>query len=275
MTSNRLKQTLTLLLLTLFTIYQPVRAQNKYVVKVDKYLAKGDTIKAIKKLNKYIEKHPEEPDLFLKRAVLKINRGDLDPAMVDLNSYCSLKSNCGKAVFYKGLVRFRQHDYNGAIKFLSEYSKTNNDADTWLYLALSHMWLQNYPLAVNGFLKSLEENTQQPLACYNGGLAAYYMEDYELADSLFVEAISLQSNESDFLMARALSLLKLQKYDQCIELLNDIKDSDKNRPSALYNIGVAYYNLDQTDKACGFWNQSKDAGHLQAIESIEQYCDSK
>ncbi len=250
-------------------------AQSKYAQKVDKYLSTGDTAKALKKLNKFIAKKPESTDLYLKRAKLKMERGDYDPAMVDLNSVCSLNRICGEAEYLKGLVRFKQHDYNGAIAHLSEYTKMKDHAPAWFYLALSHMWLQNYPLAINGFQKSIDIDGNQPLAYYNAGLASFYSDNFANADLLFAKALELTPNDSDIKIARANALMQLKKFAESNTLLREVGMEDKNYRIALFNIGVNYFSLNEKDLACDYWVQAKELGHLQAEDATERHCEKR
>ncbi len=251
------------------------QAQSRYVVKVDKYLAGGDTVKAVKKLNKYISKKPEFAELYLKRAKLKIERGDYDPAMVDLNSFCSLNRICGEAEYLKGIVRFKQHDYNGAIVHLSEYTKIRDNSTAWFYLALSHMWLQNYSLAINGFQKSIQLEANQPLAYYNAGLASFYTDNFSNASMFFAQALELSPNDTDIKIAHANALMQQKQYAESNALLREITIGDKNYPAALFNIGVNYFNLNEKDLACDYWVQAKKIGHLQAKDATQRHCEKR
>jgi len=268
-------RTLLWMITFLFVFNAQSQAQSKYVLKVDKYLTAGDTSKAIKKLNQYITKRPELAELYLKRAKLKIDRGDYDPAMVDLNSFCSLNRICGEAEYLKGLVRFKQRDYNGAIAHLSEYTKIKDHANAWFYLALSHMWLQNYPLAINGFQKSIQINKNQPLAYYNAGLASFYSDNFSNAAIFFSNALELSPNDTDIKIARANALMQLKMYAESNTVLREISIGDKNYPAALFNIGVNYFNLNEKDLACDYWVQAKEIGHLQAEDATQRHCEKR
>lgn len=247
-------------------------AQGKEVQKVDKLLIKKDTSKALKKLNRYIEKRPGQSDLYLKRAHLKLNRGDLEPAMVDLNTFCSINKVCGEADLLKGIIRFKQGDYNGAIAYLSVYTNKKEDPDAWFYLAQSHMWLQNYQVAINAFNRSIALRPMEVSAIYNAGLCAYYASNYSDADSLFEAASALDPSDMDIQLARGLALLRAGKHIESNVLLRTIGEVAPQYPAALYNIAVNYYNLDEFELACEYWKKAMGLGHLQAESSRERYC---
>lgn len=270
-----MKQLIGLLLVLLCSGLSEAVCQSKYLTKVEHVLQQGDTTKALTRLNKYIAKHPKEAELYLKRARMKIQRGDLDPAMVDLNSYCSLQKDCGKANLLKGIVRFKQGDFNGAIAFLSSYTQKNEDPEAWSYLAQSHMWLQNYPVAINGFRRAIQINPKDVSAMYNAGLSAYYGESYSLADSFFQAAELLAPDDLDIRLARGLSLLRKGDHVESNKVFRRFEKDQIYFDRALYNIGVNYYNLDEVDLACDYWTRAIEMGHLGAESSKKKYCGKK
>lgn len=250
-------------------------SQHKYIKKVDKYLEAGDRTKALQKLDQYIKKKPELAALYLKRAKLKIEQGDLGPAMLDINTFCSLNRICGEAEFLKGLILYKQRNFHGAVEPLGEYTRKFDNADGWYYLALSHMWIQNYSLAAHGFKRAMEAGSAQPDIYYNAGLASYYNAAYPKADSLFLLAIAQNSQDIDALLARSLVLSKMTQYAESNKVLRAILDIDPTHGKALYNIGVNYYDLNERDLACDYWTQAAEALHQEGEVAKEKYCGKK
>lgn len=263
------------LLIAFILVPSASNGQSPQIVKVDKHLAKGDTSKAMKKLNRFIEKADKQPDLYLYRAQLKMNRGDLEPAMVDLNTFCSLNKVCGEADLFKGIIRFKQGDYNGAIAFLSIYASKHNDERAWHYLAQSHMWLQNYPVAINAFKRAIKSSPEDVASIYNAGLCAYYAEQYELSDSLFAEGEKLSPDDLDIRLGRGLALLRKGDHINSNKLFRTFEVGEKHYSKALYNIGVNYYHLNEKDLACQYWSNAIKLGHLQAEEARQRHCGKK
>lgn len=249
--------------------------QSKYLQRAEKKLEKGDTVKAIKKLNKYIEKHPKDADIYLLRAKLKIDQGDYDPAMVDLNSYCSLIPTCTEASYWKGIVRYKQSDYKGAIEHLSAYTSNYKHAEAWIYLGLSHMWLQHYELAMNSFQRSLELDPTQVMAYYNAGISAFRIGRADQAVSNLSRAHELAPNDTDITLALANALTLQESFQKSIDVLQGISTNDAAYPKALYNIAVNYYRMDKESDACEWWEKAEAAGHLNAEDSIKRYCEEK
>lgn len=265
----------TLLLLMIGLSFSFASAQESYIAKVDKILEKGDTAKAVKKLNGFIMKNPKSTDLYLKRAKLKLERGDLEPAMVDLNSHCSLNKECGEADLLKGIIRFKQGDYSGAIAYLSTYTQEHDRAEAWSYLGQSHMWLQNYPVAVNAFRKAIAIQPKDVSSIYNAGLSAYYNEYFGLADSFFVAALAIAPEDGDIMLAHGLTLLRSGNHIESNKVFRTFEEDSPHYANALYNIGVNYYNLNEKSLACDYWTRSMEQGHMKAESSKQQYCRKK
>lgn len=263
----------------LIMVHMPLlsSAQHVSTAAVDKALEKGKAAKAVKKLNGLIAKHPKEADLYLYRAKLKIEKSDLDPAMADLNSYCSLQKECIDALFWKGIVRYKQHDYHGAISHFSEYTakSANTKSDAWLYLGLAHMWLQQYAPGGNSLHRALELDPSNAFAAYNAGICAFRMEQYEMAITYLERATKLAPNDSDMLLALANAYTQKGDYDEGIALLETVDKEDKNYAKAVFNQAVNHYRKEDKVRACELWESSKALGHLNAEDSIKQYCDEK
>jgi len=240
--------------------------------KMNSFLAKKDTVKALNTINKLIDKNPQSALLYLERAKIKIARKDFEPAMVDLNSFCSLNKKCGEATFYKGLVRYKLGDFNGAIGFFSESSSNEKDINTWLYLGLSHMKLENYNLALNIFDRVLGMDSQHEIAMYNGALAHYYDGNFKKASELFTQYIRTHTNDESAMLGNALSLAMNKKYDKSNEQLERILQLNPQNDVAKYNLGLNHYNADAMDKACQAWREASALGNESATLALDQFC---
>lgn len=90
---------------------------------------------------------------------------------------------------------------------------------------------------------------------YDKGIKAFEQEDYETAANEFAEAVSLNSNRGDYFVAYGDSLLMLERYEESINIYNQVirepnnKIVRENNKESYYGKGIAYYNLDEYDKA--------------------------
>jgi|GEM_PF-422159 len=273
-----MKQALLFCLAVSFALLTPlsdISAQTRYIKKVDKYLGQNDTAKALTTLNKYIDKKPEAAQLYLKRAMIKIDQKHYDPALVDLNSFCSVNKTCGEAEYWKGVIMYKQGNYTGAVENFGNYSRKFDKAESWFYLALSHMWLQNYNLSMYAFTRSLEVDANQPAAWYNAGVSAYRYGDHTKADSLLRRAQELSPEDLDVKMAIGLNLAKQKDFIESNKVLRSIQDVYSNKGSVLFNIGLNYFHMDEREHACEYWSLAAEEGHGQGLTSRKKFCDKK
>lgn len=247
-------------------------AQSKTEQKVDKYLVAGDTAKALKKLNKYIDKLPNQSELYLKRAKIKMQRNDLDPAMVDLNSYCSLNETCAEANFLKGKIRYLQGDYVGCLAHFDGTKNTPFEEQSLVYKGLAYMWQYQQAYAENVFKEALKKFPNSTSALYNASLLAYRMEKYEYANELATRLLQLSPNDKDAQLSQALIFTKLKKYVESNLLLREMQKTDEKNPTINYSIGVNYYHLEERDLACDYFRRARDQGHDQAQMALRNYC---
>lgn len=264
-----------LLLQFLLLATLPCTAQQKVMEKVDQHLTSGDTAKALKTLNRGIKKYNTTAALYLQRARIKIDRKDYAPAMIDLNTFCSLNTTCDEAAFLKGLILYKQGNYHGAITHFSEYTRLGGPAIGWLYLGLSHMALQNYQVAVHSFEKAIAADPADVRSWYNAGLSAFRAEDYSAADSLLSGAMTVAPKDTDVLLACALTAHKQAEFTESNKLLLKLLDMAPSNHVALYNMGVNYYSMDERELACDYWTKATQAGNQAAQVAISEYCEEK
>jgi tetratricopeptide (TPR) repeat protein len=247
-------------------------AQSRYLKKVDKFMLLGDSVKAVNHLNKMIGKHPSAADLYLRRAQMKMDRGDLNPAMVDLNSFCSLNQTCGEAAFLKGIIRYRQDDFHGAVEYFSDYSRKHDDVNAWMYLGLTHLNLKNYQIAENAFTKVLDIDSKNYLALYNAGLAAYNYSEFDKASEYFTLATTRLPGDIDSWLGLGLAQSAQGDFTDSNKSLRQALGVQPDNGSVLYNIGVNYHGLGDSEQACNYWERAQKVKNLAAELAIEQYC---
>jgi tetratricopeptide (TPR) repeat protein len=258
--------------LLLLTLSLPLFAQSKMELKVEKHLLAQDTSKAIKQLNKYITKHDQEVSLYLMRAKIKIERGDLDPAMADLNTFCSLQPNCGEASFLKGQIRYLQGDYSGCLTHFDAAVGSKFEEQALVYKGLAYMWLYQSTHAQQTFDKALEKHPQSVELLYNASLLAYRSEKYDEANGYINRLLAVAPDDADARLTKALIQTKRKEYVASNLLLREMLKVDDENPSINYSIVVNYYHLDERDLACDYFRRARDQGHDQAQMAIRNYC---
>ena len=163
-----------------------------------------------------------------------------------------------KSLFWKGLSLFESGSFSGSKKSYEEYYKkiTQNDLkmheNFWYEIGYSYFKLENYPLAIDCFKKQLQNPNEQN--------SSYLLDTYlRLADSYFANSnywpalenynisINLSNKNINYSkFQKALSYGFLQKFDNKIDVLNDLTSGDQNHflvEKSLYELAKTYATL--------------------------------
>ena len=249
--------------------------QSRHTKRPERLFVKGDTIKGITVLNKKIDKHQQDAYLYLYRAKFKIERGDLNAAMVDLNSFCVLNKTCGEAGLLKSWILYRQGNYKAAIEQLTDYTRIYDSSDGFLYLGLCHLQLKNYGPAQGAFEHAAEMDPQNHIAVYNAGLAAYRNMQYDVAESHFDKATNLLPSDYDSWFGLGIAQNAKMEFEDSNKALRQSLAVNPNSGEALFNIGLNYFELGNKDQACSYWKKAENAGNLASKLSLERHCEEK
>ncbi len=249
--------------------------QSRHRKKPMKHFAAGDTVKAMTILNQKIDKHSDIADLYLYRGKIKLERNDLNAAMADFNTFCSLNSTCGEAGYLKSWILYKQGNYRAAVEQLSEQTRTRPTAEAFLYLGLSHIQLKNYGPALGAFEKSLELDPTNYLATYNTGLAAYRESQFSLAQHYFEQATNILPSDYDAWYGLGLTQNAGGYLEESNKSYRQALAITPEDGGSLFNIGVNYFGLGDLEQACSYWGKAEAAGNLAATPSLERHCQEK
>lgn len=258
--------------LLFLSIFSASFAQSKYFMKVQQTLTEGDTSKAVKKLNKYIEKTPNDALLYKLRAEIKIARKDFDPAMLDLNSYCSLNPNCEDGEFLKGQLLYNLGDYSGCVSHFDLTKNSIYEESALVYKGLAYMWLYQYAHAERVFEQGISKFSKSKDLLYNASILAYRTENYDRAENYIDRFLEIAPTDFDGRLSKALIYTKQKKYIESNLILRELLKESETNPSVLYSIAVNYYHLNEFDMACNYFKQARNFGHEAAEMAIRKYC---
>ena len=250
-------------------------AQSRHQKRPAKFLASGDTIKAMTILNKKIEKHSDDADLYLYRGKIKLERKDFGAAMIDFNSFCSLNGTCGEAGYLKSWTLYQQGNYRAAIEQLSSHTRVQPSSNAFLYLGLSHLKLGNHQPALGAFERATQIEPSNYTAVYNAALAAYKTDDAALSTRYFEQATNLLPSDFDAWFGLGMALNASQKFEESNKILRQALAISPNNGSALFNIGLNYFELGDKDQACSYWTKAEISGNLASTPSLERHCREK
>ncbi|MFT3740501.1 MAG: tetratricopeptide repeat-containing serine protease family protein [Breznakibacter sp.] len=99
-----------------------------------------------------------------------------------------------------------------------------------------------------------------------------HFEDKRSATKDLDNAIRLDPNLPGIFTIRGTTLIEGQNYLAAIADFDKALERDKTDMYALFNRGVAEYNLGMKDKACKDWQTAANLGHFKAVRYISRYC---
>lgn len=248
-------------------------AQSGKIKRIDKWLSKGDTLKARGKLNQWIEKKPDYAPFYWKRAMIKIALNDDYPALIDLNTFSSLGGKNPRLDYVRAMIQMRSGNYKGAQATLKKYvSEHPEDFKARDQIAYCYLELNQFEQALTAYSQALSIKPYNPDALYNTGLAAFKAGHNKLADSLLFQAHKANPLDQDILLARGVNLFAMRDYQESVQVLKKLTSLNPSNGKGWYNLGVSYYFLDQTVAACEAWIDATKVGNQAALLALERYC---
>lgn len=176
-----------------------------------------------------------------------------DEAQQNYKKYLELSSNNIQARILYVNTLMELKDYNKAIEELNRIMKTdsaNNDLNR--ALAYSYFETKQYDkglLYSQKFFKNAKPEKIRPTDyAYLGRLWAKNKQD-SLASVILLKAYEMDTTKPEFLSEAAMSLIKLKKYNEAINLYNKKIATGKAIPNDYYNLGKVYYNVRDWSKA--------------------------
>lgn len=106
---------------------------------------------------------------------IKMYNNNNEDAITELTTAIDLNPTLSEAYIKRGVLKYRQKDYEGAISDLSSLD-LKNDSDAYYARVYSYFHLKNYSQAIMGFNKLLESNLKNDIIAeiyYYRGIAKY------------------------------------------------------------------------------------------------------
>ena len=141
-------------------------------------------------------------------------------------------------------------------------------------LALSLIDSQNLELKILAYyyLNGIE-NTKKAIELSKEGLKSFIKKDYENADSLYLEAINLNSYDVSNYQNLGLVKLNLKEYSKAIDNFKIIIDSfNLKNDKSYYLIGVSHLKNGDTIMACNNLLEANKLGNKNSIMLYKKLC---
>lgn len=185
------------------------------------------------------------------------------------------KLNAQDPVLYfdRGAAKLFVEDYSGAISdFDQSIMLDPNVAEVYFFRAYSKSELQDYIGAISDYNKAIELKPDYADAYYNRGAAKGELGNYETAMEDFNLALEKEPIENGYLNI-ALSYLGMKEYEKAIQGFTEVIEMrNVNLAKAYFYRGEAYFDTEQSEKACVDWERASNLEFEQADENISEYC---
>ncbi|MGQ1785858.1 tetratricopeptide repeat protein [Saccharicrinis sp. GN24d3] len=164
-----------------------------------------------------------------------------------------------KNAFISLIASIENHDYfsPALIEFGLLAVKLRNDFET--AKKCYDQAIKSTPLYANGFYE-------------RSRLKIQYFNDKETAMYDISQAIKLNHRLPGAYSIRGTLQIQTENYMEAITDLDKAVDIDSADTHALFNRGLAYYNLGMKQKCCKDWDTAGQMGHYKSIKYLSRYC---
>lgn len=102
--------------------------------------------------------------------------------------------------------------------------------------------------------------------------AALKARQYQRALDDIAKAVELNPTDLTYQAEHAVVNLRVGRYEEAIQILNDILKTDPKYGEAYRLLGLCQIQLKKTDEACGNFKKAKELGDPNVDELIKKYC---
>lgn len=203
----------------------------------------GDKFGALFDFNKAIELDPKNADYYIQRGLYNSNQGYFSLAISDLNKSIELAPDNYYPYFQRASVYYSKQMVKEALEDITKAMQLDSTQQA-LYTGRGAIYsvLKEHGRAISDFTKAIQLNPKDYLPYYNRALDKYALEDMDGSCSDLHECYSV-----------------LKKYDPDNSLKTELEYSignycDSLKASYYYQRGIAFYNLQQFDKAVNIYS---------------------
>jgi Tetratricopeptide repeat. len=263
---------------------------------------------AIIDFNQLISINPANVEALCGRAEARINIGSYADALKDAEAALQVDANNSKALSLKGEAQFNLKDYNNSLKtFDIALSKSNPPAmatigkakvlnqlgsskesykllddaiakkpetpDFYYARGILNSTKEKYAKALQDFEKTVELNANyNPFGvALNIGIAHLNLEEYDKAIESLTKAIAVDSKSAATYHTRGLARYAQEEYKEAVDDFLKSFDISPN-PNTMFNLGMAYYKLNDKDNACYYFHKSCQQGNTNSCKMVIMVC---
>lgn len=263
---------------------------------------------AILDFNQLISIKPGNVEALCGRAEAKIDLGNFSDALKDADQAVSLDAKSSKALSLKGEAQFNLKDYNNALHTFivalqlpnpppmatigraKALNQLGNTKDAYIVLddAIAHnpktpdyyyargilnTTKEKYAKALQDLEKAAQLNSAfNPFGiALNIGIVHLNLDDAEKAIENLNKAIELDPKNPTAYHTRGLAHYAQEEYKEAVEDFLKSYDANPNQ-TTMFNLGMAYYKLNDKENACLYFHKSCQAGNTNSCKMVIMVC---
>jgi len=234
----------------------------------------GDYDGALEDINKALEINPEYVEAFYNRGVIRGKIGDLEGALADCESALDLRPNYAEAFFNRGSLKLADGDTSkDIVADLNKAISLKSDyADAYNNRGLYNSKIGNYEQALSDYEKTLEINAHHAKAFYNRGNLKGQQGDLKSALNDFNKAIEIDPRYVDAFCDRGVVHSLNKSHQLAVSDFNSAIKIDGSYIKAYINLGIVYIEMNRINDACEQFEKAKNKGNRDAFNMFNMYC---
>lgn len=193
----------------------------------------------------------------INQALSAFQLGDFEKAKLIINRVIKVDSKNAPALHIMGLILVSNHEYNDAIKFLTQAAKiAPHDSSIQFNLAkaFSDSGLDGESLPY--YKKTIELSPGNPEGWLNYGKAMSSLRRYDEALTCFERALDISPLYAEAALNKGATLKELERYDEAVHWAQRALDLNPQMAAAFNNLGVALRALNKFEDALNYYDQA-------------------
>eukprot|EP00903_Cladosiphon_okamuranus_P014836 g13737.t1 len=213
------------------------------------YRLQGKPAEALRVYEEALEFSPESPELLTTVGLLHLQQGDNQKAFESLGNALTHDPRDPKAILAAGSIIQDNQDMDVAlVKYRVSAVQTPNSAQLWNNIGMCFFGKGLYTAAVACLKRALYLDPFEWIVAYNLGLVHLNNAQYASAFHHFSAAINLKSDFAASYMYLAITLSRLEDFDNACSAYDKALDLDGDYLTHL-NYAVTLLNNDEPEKA--------------------------
>ena len=209
-----------------------------------------DTVRAMKIVNRMIEKFPSYSRFYTRRGLIMEQIDSLTHAIEDISKAVALDSNYFYAFCLRGATYLKKGEYAKAIEDLSTIIVLNpNRAESFYNRGVTYDIMEEYIKAIEDYSKAIAIDPDNSGAFYRRGLAYSKIGEHTEAIEDYSKVIAIDPDNSGAFCSRGLAYSKIGEHTEAIEDYSKVIAIDPDNSGAFYTRGLAYSKIGEHTEA--------------------------